>query len=174
MNISVNTFYKIQVPSTISPRYMNFVEQRMKKLKQKKQPNALQGKAEFDWTFKIDLITTRKVLFFDSPSHNITLLNQNEKGTETLLVMANAEIPNKDFTFVYTTEDFHLPGYVLGNTDVSSTVMLSFIPKFCTLDVNDAYKASLANKSYDTDMSTAKGDYNFFLDRSGSMQGTRI
>jgi hypothetical protein len=88
--------------------------------------------------------------------------------------MANAETPNKDFTFVYTTEDFHLPGYVLGNTDVSSTVMLSFIPKFCTLDVNDAYKASIANKSYDTDMSTAKGDYIFFLDRSGSMQGTRI
>ena len=90
--------------------------------------------------------------------------------------MANPEILNKDFTFVYTTEDFHLPGYVLGNTDadVSSTVMLSFIPKFCTLDVNDAYKASLANKSYDTDMSTAKGDYNFFLDRSGSMQGIRI
>lgn len=88
--------------------------------------------------------------------------------------MANAETPNKDFTFVYTTEDFHLPGYVLGNTDVSSTVMLSFIPKFCTLDVNDAYKASIANKSYDTDMSTTKGDYIFFLDRSGSMQGTRI
>ncbi len=88
--------------------------------------------------------------------------------------MANAEAPNKDFTFVYTTEDFHLPSYVLGNTDVSSTVMLSFIPKFCNLDVNDAYKASIANKSYETDMSTAKGDYIFFLDRSGSMSGTRI
>jgi hypothetical protein len=81
MNISLNTFYKIQVPSTISPRYMNFVERRMKELKQKKDPKAVEGKAEFDWTFKIDLITTRKVLFFDSPSHNITLLNQNEKGT---------------------------------------------------------------------------------------------
>ena len=44
---------------------------------------------------------------------------------------------------MYTTEDFHLPGYVLGKTDASSTVMLSFIPKFCTLNLNDAYKASV-------------------------------
>lgn len=62
----------------------------------------------------------------------------------------------------------------MGNTDISSTIMLSFIPKFCTLDLNDAYKASVANKTFDTDMSTAKGQYIFFLDRSGSMSGQRI
>lgn len=52
--------------------------------------------------------------------------------------------------------------------------MLSFIPKFCGLEINDAYKAAVANKLYETDMSAAKGDYVFFLDRSGSMGGTRI
>ncbi len=88
--------------------------------------------------------------------------------------MQKSQIPNKDFFFVYTTEDFHLPSYVLGSTDISSTVMLSFIPKFCNLDVNDAYKASVVNKSYETDMDAAKGDYIFLLDRSGSMGGTRI
>lgn len=75
---------------------------------------------------------------------------------------------------MYTTENFHLPGYVLGNTDTSSTVMLSFIPKFCTMNITDAYQASINDKSYDVDMSTVKGDYIFFLDRSGSMGGTRI
>ena len=63
-----------------------------------------------------------------------------------MLVMPQSQVPNKDFTFVYTTEDFHLPSYVLGNTDTSSTVMLSFIPKFCTLNLTDAYKAEVANK----------------------------
>ena len=67
-----------------------------------------------------------------------------------------------------------MPSYVVGSTDISSTVMLSLIPKFCTLDINDAYKASIANKSYETDMDSVKGDYVFFLDRSGSMGGTRI
>ena len=52
--------------------------------------------------------------------------------------------------------------------------MLSLIPKFCTLEISDAYKASIANKSYETDMDSVKGDYVFFLDRSGSMGGTRI
>lgn len=88
--------------------------------------------------------------------------------------MEKSQVPNRDFSFLYTTEDFHLPGYVLGNTDTSSTVMLSFIPKFCELNVSDAYKAAIANKPYETDMASARGDYVFLLDRSGSMGGTRI
>ncbi len=67
-----------------------------------------------------------------------------------------------------------MPSYVLGSSDSSSTVMLSFIPKFCNLEITDAYKASVEGKSIDVDMATAKGDYVFFLDRSGSMGGKRI
>ena len=76
--------------------------------------------------------------------------------------------------FLYTTENFHLPSHVLSNTDASSTIMLSFIPKFCTMSISDAYKASIKDKSYEVEMSSAKGDYIFLLDRSGSMGGTRI
>lgn len=60
-------------------------------------------KSDFTWVFKIDLKTSRKVLFFDSPSHEINLLNQSEDGTETLLVMSEACLPNRDFIFLYTT-----------------------------------------------------------------------
>ena len=52
--------------------------------------------------------------------------------------------------------------------------MLSFIPKFCNLSVNDAYQAYLQNKPYEVRIDKAKGDYVFFLDRSGSMDGARI
>ena len=174
MKISLNTFYKLYIPSTISPRYMNRINGENKVSEHQIKKGESSGKADFTWTFKVDIQTTRKLLFFDSPTHDLTLLNQNEKGTETLLIMEKSEIPNKDFTFVFTTEDFQLPGYVLGNTDTSSTVMLSFIPKFCDLNVTDAYKASVANKPYETDMSSARGDYVFLLDRSGSMGGSRI
>lgn len=102
------------------------------------------------------------------------MLNQNEAGTETLMVMSQNCIPNKDFVFLYTTEEFHLPSYVLGRTDVSSTVMLSFIPKFCTLNVTDAYQAEVEHKSFEADIDAARGEYIFLLDRSGSMGGTRI
>lgn len=67
-----------------------------------------------------------------------------------------------------------MPSYIVGKSDTSSTVMLSFIPKFCSLSINDAYKAEVENKSYEVDMGAARGDYVFFLDRSGSMEGSRI
>jgi hypothetical protein len=132
------------------------------------------GPADYKWSFTINVKTTKRVVFFDSPSHSIIMTNQNEAGTETTLAMEKSQVPNKDFEFVYTTEDFHIPSFVLGKTDTTSTVMLSFIPKFCGLDVTDAYKAYIENTAYDVDMDKAKGDYVFFLDRSGSMGGKRI
>ena len=52
--------------------------------------------------------------------------------------------------------------------------MLSFIPKFCSLSISDAYNASLEGKKLEGDMDSAKGEYVFLLDRSGSMGGKRI
>ena len=150
MRMSLNTFYKVQVPSTISPRYTSHAFEKLEKDKKANKEGSKVAQGNFTWSFKVELRTTRKVIFFDSPSHDLTLISQNEQGTETVLVMSQASLPNKDFSFLYTTEKFHLPSYVLGKTDTSSTVMLSFIPKFCTLDINDAYKASIANKSFET------------------------
>ena len=67
-----------------------------------------------------------------------------------------------------------MPSCVLGRSDNSCTAMLSFVPKFCTLALDDAYKASVAGKDFETDIDNAKGEYVFLLDRSGSMSGKRI
>lgn len=103
MKISQNTFYKLHIPSTISPRYMNKVNGESKLAEHQIKKGKSSGKVDFTWAFKIDIQTTRKVVFFNSPTHSLTLLNQNKKGTETLLVMEKSEIPNKDFTFLFTT-----------------------------------------------------------------------
>ena len=53
--------------------------------------------------------------------------------------------------------------------------MVSFIPKFCDLDLEDAKKAALqGNKKLEVDFSAVKGEYVFVLDRSGSMGGDRM
>jgi uncharacterized protein with von Willebrand factor type A (vWA) domain len=52
--------------------------------------------------------------------------------------------------------------------------MLSFIPKFCSLNLDDAYKASVKGTAFEGDIDSAKGEYVFLLDRSGSMEGIRI
>lgn len=119
-------------------------------------------------------MTNRKLVYYVSPSHNLNLLSQNENQTETILCLSKEEKPNMDLFLLFTVENFHLPSYVLGRTDVSSTAMLSFIPKFCELSLDDAMKASLSKKELETDMSAAKGEYIFLLDRSGSMGGSRI
>jgi uncharacterized protein YegL len=64
--------------------------------------------------------------------------------------MTKACVPNKDFCFSYTTEYFEQPSYVFGRTDAGSTAMISFVPRFCTLSINDAYKASVAGKGFET------------------------
>ena len=74
MTISLNTFYRVQIPSTISPRYASHAFEKLQK--DKKNINK-SGKPDFTWTFKVELKTTRKVLFFDSPTHEINLLSQN-------------------------------------------------------------------------------------------------
>ena len=102
------------------------------------------------------------------------MIQQNDTCTHSTFVMEEACIPNKDFVFSYTTEQFELPNYVFGRTDVSSSAMLSFIPKFCSLSIDDAYKASVKGTAYESDIDSAKGQYIFLLDRSGSMGGGRI
>ena len=69
-----------------------------------------------------------------------------------LIASAKEEEESPIFEFYYTTHDFHLPSCVAGGTDTSSTLMLSFIPKFCSLNLSDAYKASIENQPYLSDL----------------------
>lgn len=91
-----------------------------------------------------------------------------------MFALDKACIPSKDFVFTYTTENYQLPSCVFGRTDSGSSAMLSFIPKFCILSLDDAYKAAVVETSIGTDVKHSKGEYLFLFDRSGSMDGPRI
>lgn len=121
------------------------------------QNKAAKTKGDYYWNFKITLKTTKKVNFFDSKTHDIQLISQNDSQTQSIFAMTSQCAPNKDFVFSYTTEDYHLPCYVLGRTDFSSTALISFVPKFCDLNINDAYKASVAGTTNEIDIENAKG-----------------
>ncbi len=53
--------------------------------------------------------------------------------------MDKEAIPNKDFVFLYTPEDFDIPDYVVGYNGNTTTVLVSFIPKFSEAKLDDAY-----------------------------------
>lgn len=54
------------------------------------------------------------------------------------------------------------------------TAVLSFVPQFVNMEINDAYNMYVKGKPLEYDMEGAKGEYIFLLDRSGSMSGARI
>jgi hypothetical protein len=78
-----------------------------------------------------------------SKTHDLLQLSLNESKTETTFVMEQACKPNKDFLFAFSTENFSEPTAILGRTDVSCSVVVSFIPKFCDLTLNDAVKMQM-------------------------------
>ena len=150
LTLSLNTFYQLHMVGTISPRYMNYVPGESIKAGLRNEAARTQG--QFYWNFRITLKTSRKLVFFDSNTHDVDLVSQNDTQTDSVFAMAKNTVPNKDFFFRFTTEDYQLPNFVLGRSDAGSTAMVSFIPKFCTLNLDDAYKASVMGKSFETDI----------------------
>ena len=87
-----------------------------------------------------------------------------------MLALPQDEVPTKDFVFLYTTDSFQLPSIISGRTDSSYSCVLSFIPQFCELSVSDAEKMAKEGKEeFEVSLDSARGEYLFLLDRSGSM-----
>lgn len=89
---------------TVSPRYMNHIPGEVLKAGCRSEGAKVAG--SFYWNFRISLKTSRKVVFFDSKSHKLQVLSQNDSKTSSELIMTNECLPIKDFIFTYTTEDF--------------------------------------------------------------------
>lgn len=154
LSLSNNTFYQLKILASASPRYLNHIPREVIK---KSYGNISKPKDLFHWSFKIYLRTTRKVVFYDSNTHPLVLVAQNDTKTISEFRLAEDSVPNQDFVFSYTTEGYELPSHVFGRTDHSSSAMISFIPKFCSLSIDDAYKASLTGKGFECDIQNAMG-----------------
>ena len=80
LSLAVNSFYQLTMAGTISPRYMNYIPG--ESLKAGLRNEGAKVKGDLYWNLRISLKATRKVVFFDSQTHNIDLVSQNDKGTE--------------------------------------------------------------------------------------------
>lgn len=70
--------------------------------------------------------------------------------------MSQECVPNKDFVFVYSVDSYEEPSHVLGRTDTSQSVMLSFIPKFHKFSASEAYDNVVHKKEIEYEMESAR------------------
>jgi hypothetical protein len=131
--ISVNTFYRYSLKSTLHPQLNQLAEELL----------GVQ-KSAHEWTCKLRVRSSRKVVAYQSPSHKIELEKRNDADTDLSFTVVPSADLSTEFTFLYSTECFEIPTYTLGRTDAGSTVMVSFIPKFCPLSLSDAQVSALS------------------------------
>lgn len=172
LTVSMNTFYQFNFLTKLSPRYINTIPKQDILSAFRTQAKTKRG--TFEWDFKLRLRASRKITGMKSLTHSLLVEKSNDQNTELSLTLDKGQTLDKAFSFIYTTQDFELPSYLLGHSDIGSSVMVSFIPKFCELNLKDAELAALDNKVFETDMDAARGQYIFLLDRSGSMDGKPI
>lgn len=101
--LSNNTFYQLKTLGKTAPRYFNHIP---REVIMKSYGNIVKPKDTFYWSFKIFLRTTRKVIFYKSNTHALVLVAQNDTKTISEFKIHENSLPNEDFTFTYTTEDF--------------------------------------------------------------------
>jgi hypothetical protein len=127
LDVSLNVFWRLCVQAFIWPRYINDATS--------VRPASCQP-GHFSWTFKVELKSSKKIAYHHSPSHKLNELARSPN--ELTLVLPQSEVPSKDFIFTYTTEDFELPSLTCGRTDVSQSCLVSLIPRYSQLTLDDA------------------------------------
>ena len=96
----MSKFWKLMIPSTISPRYMNDATPDPFISKLTGNPTA----ARYGWTFKINLKTSRPITLYESTSHELDHLSMKLDKREVEFSLKKSSVPNKDFILIYSVE----------------------------------------------------------------------
>lgn len=184
LDICLNKFWKLLIPSTLTPRYLsssqNQESMNLLDLNEYQNLNFPQAKKGYQWTINVIINSMTEVSFIRSPTHDIIITNLDNFSTKFQIQLKNSEIPNKDFTLLFRNKSLNQTKISLAEINDEENpfcAMINFMPDFNPSNDEDAYHAFQSNSAktdYEVNLLNAKGEYIFLLDRSGSMANNRI
>ncbi|CAD8209061.1 unnamed protein product [Paramecium pentaurelia] len=202
LDVVLNKLWKVEVQPMVDNNYFSLNQQsqriynnyfeRLNRYLEK-----LVNIDQFEYNFKQDITVSidigSPITYYKCPTHKILSGNakneyaKQEIGEDKLkklyLMLEDTPsnfIPTKQFTLLFSSDDINLPRSILSHTNNDALytqkycATLTFIPKFNQTTLDDAYSQYLDGLNIAENQVINRGNYLFFIDRSGSMSGVRI
>ena len=91
LSLGMNQFYQLQIPSTISPRFMNTIPNPSTEIKTPSAASTIDNletfilkeiyKPDYTWNFLLTVKASKKIIFEKSSSHSLVKTFSNEEQT---------------------------------------------------------------------------------------------
>ena len=181
LDISLNKFWKLQIPGTFTPRYNSeYLYKKGDEFLMKKSEKLVNIFGNYTWDIKISIKSSSEITFIKSPSHSIDIDFDNSK-CNCSIKFKEKEIPDKAFILLYRNELINQPHhsleYLENDKEYPYCALLSVIPDFNS-DATDLsyakYQEKPSENQFDVSILESKAEFIIILDRSGSMSGSRI
>ena len=148
LEISMNKFWRFAILSTLTPRYTSDPAIEFKKDKEllSAYPQlSSKSRNAYKWDIDIQVQSSSEITHLHCPSHKINI--EKPRKLEAIIKLANEEekYPNKDFVLYFRNHDIDTPQISFGINEKKkkACALVTFIPNFCTMDIDDALKEEL-------------------------------
>lgn len=148
MEVFLNKFLKLLIPSTLSQRYDN----RKLNLNQKEEePLSFiesSNPSAYPWTININISSNSEIEFMKSSSHLVSIEYSDERRKAFVsLDKSITWLPNKDFTLLWRHTQVNIPSCLLSENLLDAKMpycaMLTFFPDFGNISLDDAFQAEI-------------------------------
>ncbi|CAD8116740.1 unnamed protein product [Paramecium primaurelia] len=197
LKVYLNQFWMLELSPMVDSSYLTVYQLKNQSVNYPQLYNQIQKSVNFqglqqnyqqDITININL--QKPITFVKSPTHQILINNDDnqfvkENFTKNQIIILDKKypnnfLPNKKFELLFSSDDVNSPHSFLTHTNndalqhIKYCATLTLIPKFNEVPLDDAYSSYINGLNLSSETKINRGNYYFFIDRSGSMEGQRI